>query len=30
MPSPKSILWTAAIAAGVYLGIEHFKSVKGK
>jgi hypothetical protein len=29
VPSMKSILWTAAIAGAVYLGIEHYKSVKG-
>lgn len=29
MPSIKSILWTAGIAAAVYVGIEHYKSLKG-
>lgn len=30
MPSFKSIATMAVIAAGVYFGIEHYKSVKGK
>lgn len=30
MPSVKSLAWMAAIAAGVYLGIEHYKNLKGK
>lgn len=30
MPSLKSLVIMAAVAAGVYVGIEHYKSVKGK
>lgn len=29
MPSVKSLAWMAGIAVAVYLGIDHYKSVKG-
>jgi len=30
MPSLKSILWTAAIALGVVVGVQHYGTLKGK
>lgn len=30
MPSLKSIVWTAAIALGVYVGVQHYSALKGK
>jgi hypothetical protein len=30
MPSMKSLLWTAAIALGVVVGVQHYQTMKGK